>query len=221
MAGQETERGRWAVLCALPEELGGLRERVVDASRVAGIEVLRLEGEHGPAAACVAGVGKVRAAAGAAALLSEPTRGLFVVGVCGGLSRGLVPGSLVHCERAVQADLAVRSDREFAPDPELLEGWRALVEGPPGWFLTADRPVMTAWRKFRLRRAWARGAAAEMETAAAAAVAERAGVPWAALRAVTDVPGRLAPAAFRRNFAAQAGRAADTLPGLWKHLARD
>jgi len=219
--GRETEPGQWAVLCAMPEELGSLRERVVEVRRTAGLELLRLEGNHGPATACVCGVGKVRAAAGTAALLAEPTRGLFVVGVCGGLSRGMRPGTLVHCERAVQADLAVRSDREFEPDPELSRLWREQVEGLAGWFLTADRPVLTAWRKLRLRRAFARGAAAEMETAAAAAVASRAKVPWAALRAVTDVPGRLAPLSFQRNYTAQAGRAADTLPALWKHWTRN
>jgi nucleoside phosphorylase len=53
-----------------------------------------------------------------------------------------------------------------------------------------------------------------METAAVAVVARAAGLPWAALRAVTDGASWLGPAAFRRHYPTQAGRAADTLAAL-------
>ena len=94
---------------------------------------------------------------------------------------------------------------------------REDVEGPEGWFLTADRPVINPWRRLRLARAFAGPCVADMETAAAAAVAARAGVPWAALRAVTDVPGWTGPVgsgSFRKHFPTQAGRAADSVPDL-------
>ena len=51
-------------------------------------------------------------------------------------------------------------------------------------------------------------------TAAVAAVADAAGVPWAALRAVTDRASGLALGAFLQHFPTQAGRAADTLEEL-------
>jgi nucleoside phosphorylase len=165
--------------------------------------------------AAVAGVGKARAAQAAAALIAAGAeRGLLVVGVAGALSEALATGELVHCTRAVQADFAVRGDREFEPDGGLLAAWSALVPGPSGWFLTADRPVLSRWRRWRLRRAFRGPCAADMETAAAAAVAASAGVPWAALRAVTDRATEGALLDFHRHFPAQAGRAAATIGGL-------
>ncbi len=94
----------------------------------------------------------------------------------------------------------------------------AVEQGRSGWFLTADRPVLSLWRRLRLARAFQGDCVADMETAAAARVARRAGVPWAALRAVTDGATEGGILEFRRNFALQAGRAAATLPGLLERL---
>lgn len=205
----------WGVLCALPQELGATLGAAPVLREVQGVAVRELELSGERVRCAVAGVGKVRAAHAASVLLAEgPLRALLVVGVCGGLRAQLVPGTLVHCSRAVQTDLAVRSDREFEPDPALAALWREAVEGPAGWFLTADRPVLSLWRRLRLARAFLGPCVADMETAAAAAVAARAGVPWAALRAVTDQATGTALASFKLHFASQAGRAADTLPAL-------
>ncbi len=206
------------ILCALPEELGALREAGSRGREQGGHSLLELElGGHG-ALACVAGVGKVRAAHAAALLLSEGVNRLLIVGTCGGLRRHLRPGTLVHCETAVQADLAVREGRESSADPSLLAAWQAERPGRTGWFLTADQPVMSIWRRLRLARAYRGDCVADMETAAAAAVAERAGVPWGALRAVTDQAGHGGASSFRVHYPAQAGRAADTVPGLLSRL---
>ncbi|MDF1798944.1 MAG: hypothetical protein P1V81_07200 [Planctomycetota bacterium] len=202
--------GMVGVVCALERELGGLRERVVGRRSVAGLELLEV-GDG--VLAVVSGVGKVRAAAAAATLLAAGVdRALLVVGVCGALRRGLVPGDLVHCTRAVQADLAVVEDREFEADANLLASWREVAGGEAGWFVTADRPVLNPWRRARLARAFLGPCVADMETAAVAAVAARAEIPWAALRCVSDHAGFGAQRAFRRHFVALAGQAADTLP---------
>jgi adenosylhomocysteine nucleosidase len=167
----------------------------------------------------VSGVGKVRAAQAASLLISHGVRrGILVVGVCGGLRQSLVPGTLVHCTRAAQTDFGVRADREVQSDPILRAAWRAVVPGVEGWFLTADRPVLSLWRRLRLARAFLGPCVADMETAAAAAVASRAGVPWAALRAVTDQATGGALAGFKRHYPSQAGRCADTVPGLLRGL---
>jgi nucleoside phosphorylase len=79
--------------------------------------------------------------------------------------------------------------------------------------------VLSPWRRLRLARAFAGNCVADMETAAAASVAARAGVPWAALRAVTDVASLFSAASFRRNYPTQAGRAADTLFALSRRVA--
>ena len=208
------------VLAALEAELAPLLERATARRLVQGLTVYEVA--DGPLAIhlCVAGIGKVRAARGAALLLANgQLRALLVVGVAGGLVRSLAPGALVHCTRAVQADLAVRAEREVEASADLRRLWRAVAPGPEGWFLTADRPVLSPWRRLRLARAFAGPCVADMETAAAGAVAQLAGVPWAALRAVSDRAGLAGGAEFRMNFPAQAGRAAATVPELVRRLA--
>lgn len=209
-------------MCALPQELGESLGACEVVERFQGVELREARVAGARLLCAVAGVGKVRAAHAASAVLAAgATRGLFVVGVCGGLRSSLVPGTLVHCTRAVQTDFAVRGDREFEPDPALLASWRGVVEGQAGWFLTADRPVLSLWRRIRLARAFLGPCVADMETAAVAAVANRAGVPWAALRAVTDQATGTALASFRLHFPSQAARAADTLPALLSTLSAE
>lgn len=219
--GEGAEEPGFGVLCALPEELGALARRVRSRRSVVGLELFELELPGARVLACVGGVGKVRAARAATVLLAEgATRGLLVVGVCGGLRRPLVPGELVHCSSAIQADLAVRQDREVAADAGLAGAWRGVQPGHVARFLTSDRPVLSAWRRLRTARAWQGPCVVEMETAAAGRVASAAGVPWAALRAVTDGAGGGGVPAFRKNFPVQAGRAADTVPALLERLGR-
>ncbi|MHC4378659.1 MAG: phosphorylase family protein, partial [Planctomycetota bacterium] len=125
------------------------------------------------------------------------------------------PGGLVHCTRAVQADLALRSEREVEPDAARTAALAAACSRP-AWFLTADRPALSPWRRLRLARAYGQGSGpiADMETAAVAWVARRAGLPWSALRAVSDGLGLGPKASFRANFKAQAGRAAEVVRAL-------
>ena len=208
------------ILVALPEELGSLAERSVETKRVQGLEVLVLELEGGfRALACVGGVGKVMAARAAALLFSEGADGLLVCGVGGGLHHDLKPGTLVHCQRAIQRDLAVRRGRETEPTPEWLAAWEREASGPRATYLTADRAVFHPVRSWLVTRGRSEACLADMETAAAAAVAAQAGLPWAALRAVTDQPSLKATRTFHEHFATQAGRAASTVPGLLRSLA--
>jgi nucleoside phosphorylase len=216
----ELDRAPLGLLCALPEELGSLPDLARGKRSCHGLELLELEIAGRAALACAAGVGKVMAARAASLLLSEGARGgLFVVGTCGGLRSFLRPGTFVHCTRAVQVDLAVREGREVDAHAPWRRAWLEIAPGHEGWFLTADRPVLTPWRRLRLARAFAGPCVAEMETAAAGAVASRAGVRWAALRAVTDLADPFRAGGFHRNFGAQAGRAADTWIALVERLA--
>ncbi len=209
------------MLCALPEELGSLAQRAERRSRHQGLEVLELELAGVPVLACVAGIGKVRAAHGASVLVAAGARrALLVVGTCGGLRQALRPGTLVHCTIATQIDLAVRAGREIPSDATLRAAWRAVAPGPEGWFLTADRPVLSLLRRLRLARAFAGPCVAEMETAASAYVAATAGVPWAALRAVTDRATLGGIASFRRHYPTCASLAADTVERLVTSLER-
>jgi len=203
-----------AVLAALPAELAPLTERLGPPARqAAGVEVY--EGRIGglTVAAAVGGVGKVAAARAAGVLThARPRHGLLVVGVCGGLSPNQSVGTLVHCTRAVQIDLVLPWNTDAEPDPGLRALWEQVAPGAAGPFLTADRAAITPWRRLARRARYGRGGAiTDMETAAAAWVAQSAGVPWAALRAVSDTQGLGALRSFKRHFPVQAPRAATTV----------
>lgn len=237
-----TRLGATGVLGALEEELGPLRdwERAApyrERIQSLGLEVARFDiplagrvgGPAAPLLVACSGVGKVAAAHAAAALGALGAKRLLVVGTCGGLHPRTPVGALVHADLAVQWDLAVRAGREHRADPALLAAWRAAVGGELAHILTADRPavrLVERWRRHRAlaRAARARGApaplaVADMETAAAAAVAVRLGLPWAALRAVSDSARPLAAGAFAKHLPTQGGRAATTIPTLLARLA--
>ena len=158
------------------------------------------------------GVGKVAAARAAAALVAEGVDGLLIVGTCGGLTPRTQVGTLVHADSAAQWDLAVRDGRESEADPTWRARWQSVVDGPTGRMLSADRPAVRWIDRLRRARAMEGLCVADMETAAAAAVAARAGLPWAALRAVSDTVGLGRRASFAANVAEQAGRAAESVP---------
>ncbi len=212
--------GEMGLVVALPEELGPFRGKG-DPFELGGLQITRHRVGDTVLLCAVAGVGKVAAArAGALLIAAGARRALLVAGVCGALRRNMKVGDLIHCARTAQADLALREGRELDPDGTLLATWRRVVPGSAGWFLTADRPVLSPWRRLRLARAFAGPCVADMETAAVARVADFAGVPWAALRAVTDSAGFGAGGHFRANFPTQAGRAAGTVEALVHALAR-
>ena len=206
-------KGPELLVCALPAELGPFAD---DLEQVGEHD---WAGELGgrPWHAAIVGVGKVSAAAATAQRIERlAPSGLTMVGVCGGLDWRTRPGDLVHCTRAVQADLALRSEREVEPDPDRTGALAAAAGSRPAWFLTADRPALSPWRRLRLARAYGQGSGpiADMETAAVAWVARRARLPWCALRAVSDGLGLGRKASFRANFKAQAGRAAEIARAL-------
>lgn len=202
------------ILCALPRELGSLRERSHSSFTRQGLEMHELELAGSSAVACVGGVGKVFAARAATLLGECAPGGLLIVGVCGGLRRALVPGTWVHCREAIQRDSWPGEGHTSRPDPDLLTAWEAVASGVRATFLTADRAVFSPIRSMVVTRGYSGPCVADMETAAAAAVAVSAGRPWAALRTVTDQPSFFDSGAFRRNYGQQAGRAADTIAAL-------
>jgi nucleoside phosphorylase len=221
LASGESRAGTIGILCALPAELGSLRDLASRARPRQGLDLLEIDLDGSACLARVGGVGKVMAARAASVLIGEGAdRAMLIVGTCGGLRQSLAPGTLVHCSTAAQVDLAHRNGRELESDRTLRAAWRRVAPGVEGWFLTADRPVLSLWRRIALARAFAGPCVADMETAAAAAVASSASVPWASLRAVTDRATLGGAAAFRLNFPAQAGRAADTVKFLLAELDR-
>ena len=143
-------------ICAVPAERRALRPLVGPRLRV-----------------LVSGMGPVAARRTARqALADPPSRALLAVGFCGALSADLRVGDLV-------AGMTVRGPdgRSFAADPALLQasGARGVT------MVSTGSPARTPTERSRLA-----GDAVDMESAAVACEAARAGLPFLALRAVTD-----------------------------------
>lgn len=138
-----------------------------------------------------AGPSAARAAEAAAALAAEGARALLSFGVAGGLDPALVPGTVVLATEAVAA-----TGRRIAADA----AWRAALAGRiadaacvvAAPVATSEAPVVTPEAKAALRRATA-AAAVDLETAAVAEAAERAGLPFLALRVVIDAADDAVP----------------------------
>jgi len=222
------------VVAALHAELGPLADGQPLSPGPLGTPIFETRLDRGGRiVAVVAGVGKVAAASAAAALVAGGATRLLVVGTCGGLRAEERVGALIHATRAVQWDLAVRRGRELTADPELLEAWRAVADGAQGCILTADRPVIRFLHRLRVARAAGRTypgpLVADMEVAAVAAVASQAGIPWAALKVVSDQrPGWLAALrearsglqGFEEALAIHGARPAASVGRLCEELAR-
>jgi adenosylhomocysteine nucleosidase len=100
-------------------------------------------------------------------------RALVSAGFCGALSPELRVGDLVAPDEV--RDEA--SGESFAPDPEML----AAAPGARGTLVSAVRLARTPADRARLD-----GLAVDMESAALARASRAAGIPFLALRAVTD-----------------------------------
>jgi len=175
-----------AVVAAMPEELAPL---------VAGIPSLRgrrlrsghsLHGRLGDAEVVLActGEGRERAMRGTAEILdSHPVDLLLGVGTAGGLTPALAPGTLVVASRLLDGG---------RPGAGLDPGWvdRALAHAGTveGTVLTSERILCSAVEKAAARsRVAANGpAVVDLESAAFAEAAKRAGIPCLIVRAVCD-----------------------------------
>lgn len=144
-------------------------------------------------ALAIAGMGYERAAAAASRLIERGARALLSWGVAGGLSPALSPGDLLLPLR-VMADGC-----EWNTDPELRARLRCVLGGRAleGGDLFCSRvPVATVIGKNALSE---RGMlAVDMESAAVATVAQRAGIPFVAVKAICDPATREIPAAALR-----------------------
>jgi adenosylhomocysteine nucleosidase len=169
------------ILAAMPEELGPLRARLRADPRVA---------------LAVTGDGERNALAGAARAIAETgARSLLAVGVAGALSAELRAGDLLVARRVARERGGVHE-----ADPRLVEAAARAARAWTGVVVSAARLADSAAEKRRLLHATgADGAAvADLESAAYAAAAEAAGIPWLVLRAVSDTADEALPALLNR-----------------------
>jgi adenosylhomocysteine nucleosidase len=156
-------------------------------------------------------LGPVNAALGAQALITYyGVKGLISLGSAGALDGSLSPGDLVVAQRAVVHDAGVFGGHHFEPsgvmgrgrqgrigfrrafqaDPRLVAEAMAAAQrlGEPvqiGTVVTGNQTIFSAARKRWLHQTFG-ALAVEMETAAVAQAAVAHGLPWVAVRAISD-----------------------------------
>jgi adenosylhomocysteine nucleosidase len=222
------------ILCAMEEEQALLVAALGDPPALpgAGLEARRgrLDGHEVVVAA--AGVGKVRAAT-AATLLVERfcCRALVLSGVAGGLTADLAIGDLVIAERVIDVDYGRLTDigrRVYQPGTLPLPGVRpdpgyllsaevtariharlaaTGLKATLGTILTGDAFLASARRRDELAAQWS-ALAIEMEGSAICGVAERFGVPWLIVRALSDRAGDESVADFTAFLSSAAAASA-------------
>ncbi len=162
----------------------------------------------------VSGAGPDRARRGARLLqqLCEP-HAMISVGLAGGLHEELGVGALVLANEVVTP-----GGGSWKADLSLLE--RADLEARPGRVVTVTRVLIKVDDKRRLGEATG-ALVVDMESASLAEVAVEHGVPWAALRAVSDPVGEELPLDFNKLWDAdgQPDLARITLAALTKPAA--
>lgn len=145
-----------------------------------------MPGETGPVAARI-GVGPDNAFENTCALLGgdRAISAVVIVGFAGGLEPGLQPGSVVVGETV--RDLL--TERTYAAESRLCAA--AAEVNPPnfrtvrGLVVSSERVLTLSVEKHGLVSG-TKAVAVDMESAAAAAAATEFGVPWLAVRVITD-----------------------------------
>lgn len=198
---------RTAIVSAMHEELSAVLELLPDEQKeVAGgreFWVGRLHGQE--VVAVLSRIGKVAAATTATALIERfGVDRIVFTGVAGGLAAGVNRGDVVVADAFLQHDLDASpifpryevplygTDR-FATDPALTEQLAAAVRQAlhgthlhRGLVVSGDRFVSSAAESQALQQALPDALAVEMEGAAFAQVCRDYGVPFAAVRTVSD-----------------------------------
>lgn len=191
----------------MQQELGAVLALMPDESRVAvaGREFWAGHLHGHEVVAVLSRIGKVAAATTATALIERfGVDRIVFTGVAGGLAPGVQRGQVVVAESFLQHDLdaspifpryevPLYGLSRFATDPaltqQLAEAVRRALPGTPlhrGLIVSGDRFVATTAESGALQQALPDALAVEMEGAAIAQVCHDYGVPFCAVRTISD-----------------------------------
>jgi adenosylhomocysteine nucleosidase len=198
---------RTAIVSAMHEELRAVLELMPDEHKVAVAGREFFDGHlHGrPVVAVLSRIGKVAAATTAAVLIERfKVDRIVFTGVAGGLAPGVNRGDVVVADAFMQHDMDASPifpryevplygrDR-FATDAQLTAQLEAAVRRAlpgtrvhRGLVASGDRFVSTTAESVALQSALPDVLAVEMEGAAIAQVCHDCGVPFAAVRTISD-----------------------------------
>ena len=170
--------GALAIIAALPRELTPLSRRLgaIRISSANGIlvQTANLPGSLSPILLVAAGMGPQRAAmAVAAALAHGPVHTLLSVGLAGACDPALAPAALVEPNVVLDTNSGERFDTT-APAAPL----HPVI-------LVTTQHIASPAEKQRLRASY-NAAAVDMEAATVARLARAHGIPFAALKAISD-----------------------------------
>jgi len=146
----------------------------------------------------LSGIGPTRASVAARAVLERGATALLSWGIAGGLGPELSPGSLILPRVIIGADRAAHLS-DPAWHARLFSRLEGHVDLCTEALAESAKVLRTAEEKadlYRLTDAFA----VDMESGAVAAVAQAAGVPFAAIRAVADSAGTEVPRAALQAF---------------------
>jgi adenosylhomocysteine nucleosidase len=178
------------IFAAMEVEVGVCPEwtRNGERSAIGGVTVIQGEG----AFVCQTGIGREAATASAAAVLSQmtPTMALSV-GLCGGLAPGVGVGDVVVCSHAdheshrhSDVEQSVYADQALF-DAAIETGKSVLLPVRAGTSLTVDEAAWGPAEK-AAQHAWKAHDIVEMESFWIGEAASRRGIPFLAVRAVSD-----------------------------------
>ncbi len=218
--------GPLLIVSFMPQEARPLLKRLRTPEPLRGVHGKAWRGEFGGVPAVVAQAGMGRANAEKAFVSLYAVASPSALAVCG-VAAGLDPTLQVGDGVVATAALDELGELRPAPSPvDLPVGWRA------GRLLTVTRILVSTAAKRGLGEAGSGHAlAADMETFFLACLAGDAGIPWCALRGISDTAAEDLPLDFNRSLgtdgAMRIGRLMlntaalpAALPGLLR-LARD
>ena len=218
-----------AILSALAEEQDGLVHRLTHPREVkrAGRSFWLGEVQGRPVILALSRIGKVAAATTATTLIEHfQARNIVFTGVAGGLAPGVRTGDIVVAQAFLQHDMdasplfprhevPLYGQSRFATDAALsallFDAAQQLEPATVhrGLIVSGDRFVATQAESARLQGDLPDALAVEMEGAAVAQVCHDYGIPFAAVRAISDRADDAAHIDFPRFVREVASRYAD------------
>ncbi|MGH9783259.1 MAG: hypothetical protein ACRD88_03660 [Terriglobia bacterium] len=186
--GAHREQSSVGLIAAFSWEVRPLLQRQKGVERDGPFCSFSLRGE--PVWLSIAGMGAEKSCRAARSLLEQGrVRGLISLGFAGALADSLALGEIIIADRVFDQ----QSGERFDCDSELfpVEGVRR------GSLLSAAEVIASAAEKRRLAREWG-AVAADMESAGVARAAAQAGVPFCAIKAITDTSAQSISIDFTR-----------------------
>lgn len=224
------------IICPTKNELCPVLSAMkrVGASTCAMLEFHRGELEGRDVVAVASGMGKVNAAIATQVLIdSFDISHIVVAGVAGGIDSGLAIGDTVICEEVAHHDVDDMILTRFHPflpgacmkaDGRLLEDMKRATEGREfkqkiffGRMVTGEAFIADEGRREIITKY--EPLCVDMETAAVAQVCYAGGVPFIAIRSVTDTESESGMENFEKNCASASQNTFEVLRAFLKAVS--